>query len=131
MDKLAAAALAAEKAEEEAAKEAEEKAAAELAAQEAADEAERDSRREQVTFLQQTITKDARKGVAEYLLEGPILRTVCTATGGGSADDLTALTGTFDCLAVSEKHSDGTESGYGYAGTIDWESGRVSWQLGG
>jgi membrane protein involved in colicin uptake len=104
---------------------------AKQAAQKAADAAERQSRREQVKYLQRTITKDAGKDVAKGLLDGPILRTVCTATGGGSTDDLTALTGTFDCLAVTTKNSDGTESGYGYAGTIDWGSGRISWQLGG
>jgi hypothetical protein len=68
--------------------------------------------------------------VADGTLEGPILRSVCTATGAGSADDLTALTGTFDYLAVTEKNSDGTERGYSYAGTI-WEAGRITWQLNG
>jgi hypothetical protein len=130
-EKQAAAAINAAKAEKKAKDEAAAQQAAEAAADKAADDVKRAERRDQVKYLQRTITKDAGKDVAEGLLEGPILSTSCTATGGGSTDDLTALTGTFECLAVTEKHSDGTESGYGYGATIDWDSGRITWQLGG
>ncbi len=62
-------------------------------------------------------------------LEGPILSASCTATGGGSTDDLTARTGTFDCIAVNEENKDDTVSGYGYAGTLDWDTGSATWHL--
>jgi len=55
----------------------------------------------------------------------------CAATGGGSTDDLTARTGTFGCLAVNKENKDDTASGYSYAGTIDWDTGELTWQLGG
>ncbi len=128
-----AAAVAEQKVEKEAAarEQAEEEAQEAIETQAAADRAERKARASLVRFLQRTITKDARKDVAEGLLDGPILETSCTATGGGSTDDLTALTGTFECLAVTKEESDGTRSGYGYAGTIEWKSGSVTWQLGG
>lgn len=116
-------------AEEQAAEEAAQaKAAADLAA---AEEAERTARQAAIKELQRNITKHAKELVGEQLLEGPILYTQCTATGGGSADDLTALTGTFDCLAANEERKDGTISGYSYSGTIDWDSGQLSWKLGG
>lgn len=99
--------------------------------QAAADATERSARRELVTDLEKNITKHAKRAVEDDLLDGPIMYTSCTATGGGSADDLTALTGTFECLAVNEERDDGTASGYGYAGTTDWDTGEMTWQLGG
>ncbi|QGG41832.1 DUF2510 domain-containing protein [Aeromicrobium yanjiei] len=100
-------------------------------ARERADEAERDVRRDLVEALEKQITKDAKENVADDLLEGPIKYTSCTATGGGSTDDLTALTGTFECIAVNEENSDGTASGYRYAGTAEWDTGSITWKLGG
>lgn len=63
-------------------------------AQEESDEAERSVRRDLVKVLEKQITKYAMEKVAEDLLEGPINCSSCTATGGGSTDILTALTGT-------------------------------------
>lgn len=100
-------------------------------AQQAADARERISRLALVDGLEERITKHAKKLVADDLLEGPIKYSSCTATGGGSTDDLTALTGTFECLAVNKENDDDTASGYAYAGTIDWAAGDLSWQLGG
>lgn len=126
-EKVAAAAARQEAAEEAAEEAARAKAAADV---EAAEEAERAARQEAIKELQRNITKHAKELVGEDLLEGPILYTQCTATGGGSADDLTALTGTFDCLAANEERNDGTISGYSYSGTIDWDSGQLGWKLG-
>ena len=100
-------------------------------AQQEADASERTSRLALVAELEERITKHAKKLVADDLLEGPIKYSSCTATGGGSTDDLTALTGTFECLAVNKENDDDTVSGYSYAGTIDWVAGDLSWQLGG
>lgn len=111
---------------------AEEQEAARLeAAQRASDASERTQRGEVVVQLEDNITKDAKELVDDDLLEGPIKSSSCTATGGGSTDDLTALTGTFECIAVNKEGDDGTASGYAYNGTIDWQSGELTWQLGG
>jgi len=99
------------------------------AAQEESDEQERESRREMVNELEKNITKSAKKAARTGVLDGPIKYSSCTATGGGSTDDLTALTGTFDCMAVNKENKDDTVSGYGYDGTIDWQSGELTWQL--
>lgn len=96
-----------------------------------ADETERTQRNDYVTQLEKNIEKDAKGHVKEGIFEGPILSASCTATGGGSADDLTALTGTFECIAVNKENKDGTMSGYSYDGTIDWKSSEFTWQLGG
>ncbi len=101
----------------------------EAAAQEEADDLERDLRAETVDQLEKNITKHARKLVRQDLLEGPIKYSSCTAVGG-STDDLTALTGTFECIAVNKENKDDTVSGYSYAGTADWSSGEISWKLG-
>ncbi len=98
--------------------------------EEAEAEAERDTRASTVEELEKNITKSAKEAVDEGVLEGPIKRSSCTATGG-SVDDLTALTATFECLAINEEHDDGSASGYQYSGTVDWDSGQMQWQLGG
>jgi hypothetical protein len=69
----------------------------------AAKQAERDIRTQLIKQMEKSITKDAKKRVADGLLEGPIYYTSCDPLGGGSVDDLTALTTTFECIAVNEK----------------------------
>lgn len=91
--------------------------------------AERRLRGSAIKEMQKTITTDARDSVADGLLDGPILYTFCNPLGGGSVDDLTALTTTFDCLAVNEELDDGRASGYGYDATMNWDEGSYTWQL--
>jgi hypothetical protein len=96
----------------------------------AADTAARQVRRDGVKQMQQSITKDARKDVGSGLLDGPIFYTSCDPLGGGSTDDLTAITTTFSCIAVTKKNNDGTVSGYVYHATENWSEGSYSWGLG-
>lgn len=96
----------------------------------ATDEAERKSRSALVKELEKNVSKYAKKLVKEDLLDGPIKYASCTATGGGSTDDLTSLTGTFECLAVNKENDDGTSSGYAFAGTTEWATGEMTWKLG-
>jgi hypothetical protein len=91
--------------------------------------AERRLRGSAIKEMQKTITTDARDSVADGLLTGPILYTFCNPLGGGSIDDLTALTTTFDCLAVNEELDDGRASGYGFDATMNWNDGSYTWQL--
>jgi len=100
------------------------------AAARAADNAERRDRRQSGREMERTIAKDARKEVESGLLEGPIFYTTCDPLGGGSTDDLTALTTTFSCLAVTKKNNDGTVSGYAYHATMNWSEGSYSWGIG-
>lgn len=97
---------------------------------EAQDTAERAIRGVIVTGLEEAVQKDAEKRVGEGRLDGPIQRTECTPLGGGSMDDLTAITGTFECIAVNEKRDDGSESGYVFSATVNWDSASYSWHLG-
>lgn len=97
---------------------------------EAQDAAERAIRGVIVTGLEEAVQKDAEKRVGEGRLDGPIQRTECTPLGGGSMDDLTAITGTFECIAVNEKRDDGSESGYVFSATVNWDSASYSWHLG-
>jgi len=126
----AAAAKEAEEAEALEAKQAKRQADA-RAAKRASDKLERQTRRLVVKELQKSITKDAREKVNDGLLDGPILNTQCTPVGGGSTDDLTAITGKFECLAVNKNNGDGTVSGYSFAATVDWKKFSYTWQLGG
>lgn len=98
--------------------------------QAAEDDDERESRSRLVEELEKNVSKYAKKLVKDGLIEGPIKYASCTATGGGSTDDLTALTGTFECLAVNKENDDGTASGYSFAGTTEWATGEMTWKLG-
>lgn len=83
-----------------------------------------------VDGLEEAVQKDATERVDEGRLDGPIQRTECTPLGGGSVDDLTAITGTFECIAVNEKQDDGSESGYVFSATVNWDEASYSWRLG-
>ncbi|UNK45219.1 hypothetical protein [Arthrobacter sulfonylureivorans] len=130
-EQAAAAAQAAEEAAAaEATKRAEEEAAEALAEQEAEDAAARLIRETIVTALEKSVQKDAKGRAKDGSLTGPIKRTECTPLGGGSVDDLTAITGTFECIAVNEVRDDGSESGYVFSATVNWDEASYSWHLG-
>jgi hypothetical protein len=83
------------------------------------------------TQLQNAITKDAtQKANQDLLLSGPAQSTTCTPVSGGSSQNLSQSTGTYSCIAVYQTNSDGTQSGYNYTGTINFDTGDETWQLG-
>ena len=104
--------------------------AAEEAAQEALDSAERDLRMTTVGEIEASITTDAQARVVEGILDGPIDKSSCTPLGGGSTDDLTAITTTFTCIAINKVNADGTASGYKFSATMNWDDGSYTWNLG-
>lgn len=128
----AAAAAAADAQKEREAQEARASAAASasVAAKEEADSAERLKRTAIVTALEESVLKDAKSRVDKGVLDGPITRASCTPLGGGSTDDLTAITGTFECIAVNKTEADGSESGYRFSATVNWNEASYSWHLG-
>jgi hypothetical protein len=105
-------------------------AAATQKAKEAKDAAARSERKRVIKALEASIKKDAAKQVQNGVLDGPVLSASCTALGGGSTDDLTAHTGTFTCLAVTEHNSDGTDSGYAFSAVVNWDDESYTWHLG-
>lgn len=129
-EQAAAAAAKAKAASDKAKADAEQAKADAEAAQAAKDDAERSQRKEAVKEMQKSITKDAKDKVSDGILDGPILYTSCDPLGGGSTDDLTAITTTFSCLAVNKENDDDTVSGYGFSATMNWTEGSYSWRLG-
>jgi hypothetical protein len=99
------------------------------ATKQAADDQTRTERKASVAQLEASILKDAKGMVKSQTLTGPIFSVSCTPLGGGSADDLTAVTGTFECIAVNKKNADGSSSGYQFAATINWNKD-YTWHLG-
>ncbi|MCU1479198.1 MAG: hypothetical protein JWQ64_3891 [Subtercola sp.] len=81
--------------------------------------------------MEVSITADAKKRVDAGTLDGPISSTSCTPLGGGSTDDLTAITTTFTCIAINKTDPDGTQSGYQFSSTMNWNTGSYTWHLGG
>lgn len=105
-------------------------AAAEASAAAASEDTERAVRKVYVGELETSIEKDAKSRVTKGSLTGPIKRVSCTPTGGGSLDDLTSLTTTFECIAVNKTNKDKTESGYIFTATMNWDDASYSWHLG-
>ncbi|MFN2617629.1 MAG: hypothetical protein ABR581_10985 [Thermoleophilaceae bacterium] len=83
-----------------------------------------------VKELESAVTKDARKTVADGLLDGPVLRSSCDPLSGGPKD-LAAHRGRFECLAINKTNDDGSYEGYRYSASIDYDSGTYRWRLGG
>jgi predicted nucleic acid-binding Zn ribbon protein len=109
---------------------------AKLAAQNAAAAAKRAETAAQIASrhaaereMQASITKWARKQVAEGTLDGPILRSTCDPVGGGS-ENLAEITVKYDCLAITNDNTDGTSEGYGVHATMDFNTGEYQWGLG-
>ena len=124
-------AAAATAADAEAEKKRESEAAARAAAaKKSADDAQRTLRKAIVTELEASILKDAQERVTSGRLEGPITLASCTPLGGGSSDDLTAITGTFQCIAVNKTNADGSSSGYRFSATVNWNALSYTWHLG-
>lgn len=82
--------------------------------------------------LQTNITKDATQKASQgFLTSGPAQSTTCTRASGGSSQNLSEASGTYSCIAVYQTNSDGTQSGYRYSGTINFDTGMLTWQPGG
>lgn len=94
------------------------------------DSLERSVRRSSVREMRKSITKDAKKRVAEGVLDGPIYGTQCNPVGGGSQDNLEAKTTKFECLAINKKNGDGTVEGWRFSATMNWDEGSWTWRLG-
>ena len=81
-----------------------------------------------MSSLESSVKKDALQDVSTGLLDGPILKADCQPA---TQADQNSSIANYSCLAVSSIGSDGTESGYRFAATINVNSGRYSWRLGG
>jgi hypothetical protein len=97
----------------------------------AADDAERGIRKDTVSSLEKSVTKDARGDAATGLIDGPVLKTQCEPTGGTQIDDLSADTGEFSCMAVTDISTDGTMHGYRYTANVDFKTDTYTWHFGG
>ena len=103
-----------------------------VAARQAQEQAEVTQRQALETQLQNSITQDATSKANQGLLtNGPAQSTSCTPVSGGSSQNLSQSTGTYSCIAVYQTNSDGTQSGYRYSGTVNFDTGSYTWQLGG
>ena len=108
---------------------AEAKQAADLAAAQAADDAERAQRKSTVTEVEASIKKLAKEDAAKGLIDGPIIAASCNPVSG-STDDLTDITTSFDCFVANKDNGDGSQSGYFFNATVNWDTGQYTYGLG-
>jgi hypothetical protein len=104
--------------------------AAAAAEQKSKDDAERALRMAEIKEVAASVKKTAQQDVNDGTLDGPIIDSSCQPLGGGSTDDLTQKTATLTCFAANKKNSDGSENGYNFSATINWDTGEYSWKLG-
>jgi predicted nucleic acid-binding Zn ribbon protein len=97
----------------------------------AQDRLERASRKDLVTSLEHSVTKDAKKDSDLGLIDGTVSRTECNPAGGADPSDLTTNSGDFSCLAVTADNADGTSSGYRFSATVNYDDFTYTWHLGG
>lgn len=114
---------AAQAAQEAAAQEAARQAAAQQAAKEAEQQAAADVAK---TELEKMILKDAQQKASDGLFD-PVSKVDCQSAATVATD---LNQGSFSCLAVSSTSSDGTERGYSYVGTANYQTGEISAHLG-
>ncbi len=81
--------------------------------------------------LETAITKEARERVGDVpggTPEATVYKTECVHASGGSSQELNgSATGTFTCVAVTNEPPGSTYTGYGYTGTIDFQTGTYTW----
>lgn len=106
-----------------------EQAAADEAVAAAEAEAERAYRSTVTDEVEASILQRANELVDDGLLTGPMIKVFCNPLGGGSIDDLTALTTTFDCLAANEDRGEGQYRGYSFDATANWSDGTYTYGL--
>ena len=107
----------------------EREAAAEAA--EAERQLEVDLRRDLITEVEDSITEDmqARSEESYAIIEGPILGTQCDPAPGQELTDTSVNSMELNCLAYNEMVGDQIE-GYNVSASVNFNSGRYSWQLG-
>ncbi|WP_144722131.1 DUF2510 domain-containing protein [Agrococcus jejuensis] len=99
------------------------------AAAEAAEQSERDARSASVEQIELSIWTMAQGHASDGLLDDAPIDVSCSPVGG-SLDDLTALTTTFDCFVAVEDMGDGTMRGYHYNSLMNWSSGEYTYGFG-
>jgi hypothetical protein len=80
--------------------------------------------------LESAITKEARERVGDVpggTPEATVYKTECLRTSGGSSQELSSATGTFQCIAVTNEPPAGNDSGYSYTATVDFSTGKYTW----
>ncbi len=117
-------------AEEEAAQEAadaRERAEAEQIA--AAEQVERTWRGKLIKRVEKSITTDAEEAQSTGWIDGTsIIETTCTPISG-SMDDLLEVSTAFECFAAYKENGDGTQSGWFWDVTVNWDTGAYTWQM--
>ena len=83
-----------------------------------------------VTEVEGAIKKMAQKHIQDYTISANQIYYVSCNPVGGSYSVLTQLTNTFQCFAATLHNSDGTDQGYYYNATINWDSGEYTYGLG-
>ena len=104
-----------------------EKAAAEREAD--AEAQEREGRDLTVTEIEGSVKTMADGNAAEGLHEA-VIDVSCNPVNGGSTDNLTDQTTAFDCFAATTDNADGTQSGYYYNATVNWNTSEYTYGYG-
>jgi hypothetical protein len=100
------------------------------ATQAAADDRERRDRALAVGGIEDSITELAEDHVADGFIDGPVLHVTCSPVAGGSFDNLTEVTTSFECFVANKELDDGRAQGVTYNATMNWDSDQYTYGLG-
>lgn len=86
-----------------------------------------EERTKQVATIVESVKGSAQKLLDEGVITGSIIDAYCNPVAGGSLGDITESTTAFECFVATKDNGDGTQNGYFWDVTQNWDSGRYTW----
>lgn len=95
----------------------------------AAEQLERDARATLLTQVEASVKSEAEKAQSNGWIDGSsIIAATCTPISG-SLDDLLAASTNFECFSAYKDNGDGTQSGWFWDVTVNWDTGAYTWEM--
>lgn len=88
-----------------------------------------DHRTKMVEQIVESVKGSAQELLDKGLINGSILDASCNPVAGGSLDEISESTTTFECFVATEDNGDGSQKGYFWDVTQNWDSGRYTWSF--
>lgn len=88
-----------------------------------------EERTKQVATIVESVKGSAQKLLDEGVITGSIIDAYCNPVAGGSLGDITESTTAFECFVATKDNGDGTQNGYFWDVTQNWDSGRYTWSF--
>lgn len=88
-----------------------------------------EDRTNQVATIVESVKGAAQKLLDAGTITGSIIDAYCNPVAGGSLGDITETTTAFECFVATKDNGDGTQNGYFWDVTQNWDTGRYTWSF--